>query len=582
MSRTQITHTLAASVMLLASLPLQAQTATATKVASDQILPQDTFLYVSMPDVTALKNFAKNSSLGNLYNDPSLAEFKEEVYSAIDDDLQENLLKFQDTLGLSLEELLSIPTGEVSLAFSAGEGNSMGAVFFLDYGDSGEQVQMLLEKAEQALSQTPKLSMQDESFNGTAITMFEIDHGGPAPTPLAKEFGWFVKEQRLVFSNRIELLEGVLTNWDGDAAKSFRDNEAYSYIMSKCQSSERSSLTTLYIDPIGMFTKLVQTGSLGQASMGAGMAMGFLPALGLNQMKAMGAVSEPGSGDFEAVSRSVFYAEQPPMGLMKAIQLDHAKKTPPDWVKENVTTYIATKWKIEEAFESVQSVVDMFSGAGTTAAQLDRAAQNGPGIHLKHDIIDQLTGDMQLITSPSENEELPGDQMMVALGVRDDAAAADVLANIADQTGLELLEFRGVELYEAAGPAPGQAFSFAVSDGRLLLGMGGDLIKQVLRNDNDLRPLADSKDFQRISGFFPANAVSVQFSRPAETYRRFYEMLQSGEAAENFPGNQDLFSKIDFSTLPPFEAIAKYIKPSGGYTVNDEHGMFMEAFQLKD
>ena len=313
------------------------------------------------------------------------------------------------------------------------------------------------------------------------------------------------------------------------------------------------------------------------------MAMGVLPVVGLTQMKAMGSVSEPGTGAFEAVSRSIFYAEQPAMGLMRAFALDHAKKTPPSWVKENVTTYIATKWKIDEAFASIEEVVDMFAGgAGTLAAQLDRAAQGAPGLHLKHDIVDQLTGDMQLVTAPSESEELPADQMLVALGVRDSEAASGVLSKFAGEAGLEEREFRDVTVYEVSGPTAGQSFSFTVSDGRLLLGMGGTLIDQVLRNDSDLRPLAESDDFRKIAEFLPANAVGVHFSRPAETYRSFYNMLKSGEAAASFPGSEDLFSRIDFSTLPPFETIARYIKPSGGYTVKDENGLFMEAFQLKN
>ena len=582
MIRAQFTQAIAASAVLLASLPLSAQTATTTKVLSDQVLPRDTYLYFSVPNVTAMKEFVTNSSMGQLWNDPAVADFKDEVKAAIDEDLQEALLQFQEYVGISLEEVLSIPTGEVSLAISAGPANSVGVVFFLDYGDSETHVQDLLDKSAEALSQQPRLKELEKSFDGTAITMFEIQHDGPLPTPLAKEFGWFQKDQRLVFSNRIELLESVLESWDGEAPRSFLSNEAYSYIMSKCQSGDRSALSTVYFDPIGLFTKLVQTGSLGQASMGAGMALGFLPALGLNQMKAMGAVSEAGTGDFEAVSRSVFYAEQPPTGLMKAFRLDHAKKTPPDWVKENVTTYIATKWKIDEAFESVESLVDMFSGAGTLATQLDRLAEEGPGIHLKHDVIDLLSGDVQVLTAPSEEKDAPGEQMMLCLGVRNNESATDLVAKIAGQGGLESRDFRGVQLYEVDGPAPGQAFSFTVSDGRLMLSMGGSLIEQVLRNDSDMRPLAESEDFRRVSQFFPANAVAVQFSRPAETYRPFYEMLKSGEAAENFPGNQDVFEKIDFTKLPPFDVIAKYIKPTGGYTVNDEHGMFMEAYQLKN
>ncbi|MEZ6133063.1 MAG: hypothetical protein R3C59_30705 [Planctomycetaceae bacterium] len=582
MIRAQFTRAIAASAMLLATLPLSAQPATATKVLSDQILPQDTYLYVSMPSVTAMVEFFKSSSMGQIWNDPAMDDFKQELSGAFDSKLEEARLKFQENVGLSLDEVLAIPTGEVSLAVSANSSNAMGLVFFLDYGDSEAQLQQLLDRLTQNLDKQPKLTMVNKTFDGTAITMFEIEYSGPAPTPLAKEFGWFLKDQRMVFSNRLELLEGTLENWDGAADRSLQTNEAYAYVMSKCQTRERSSLTTMYFDPIGLFTKLVQTGSLGQQSMGAGMALGFLPALGLNQLKAVGLVSEAGTGDFEAVSRMVVYADQPPTGLMQMFQLDHCLKTPPAWVKEDATAYIAVNWKIQDAYQALESVVDMFTGAGTLASQLDQMAQRGPGIHLKDDVVDQLTGDIQAVTAASDSEELPSDRMVVALGVRDNEAARKLLSKFAGEAGLESREFRGTDLYEINGPAPGQSFSFAVSEGRLLVAVGSTLLEQVLRNDSDVKPLAETDDFRKVSAFFPANAVSVQFSRPAETYRQFYDMLKSGEVAEHFPGNQDWLQRIDFTTLPAFDVIAKYIKPNGAYSVNDDRGLFTEAFQLKD
>ncbi|MEZ6125976.1 MAG: hypothetical protein R3C49_22845 [Planctomycetaceae bacterium] len=582
MLRFPAAHVFAAVAVLLSGVPTMAQTATAAKVISDQILPKDTYLYVSAPDVSAMKDFVTSSSLGQLWNDPALQDFKAEVDAAIHDDLQEGMLKFQEKVGISLLEVLNIPAGEVTVAFCAGPANTMGVALFLDYGDSELQVQELLGKATEALNSQPKLLHQTESVDGTEVTLYEIQYPGRAPTPLAKEFGWFVKDQRLVFSNRMEILEDILANWDGERTDSFQQNEAYGYLMTKCQSSARSSLTTAYFDPIGLFTKLVQTGSLGQGGAGAGMALPFLPALGLSQLKGIGYVSEAGSGDFEAVGRSVIYLEQPAMGLMKAMQFDHCRKNPPEWVKENVNAYVAAKWKIDEAFTSIESLVDMFSGAGALAAQLDKIADQGPGIHLKHDVVDQLTGDLQIITAPGETGEYGGDQILVSLGTRNDDSMSDILAKIANQANFERREFRGAEVFETSGPAPGQAISFCVSEGRLLICVGTTLMETVLRNDSDVRPLAESDDFRKVSGHFPANAVSVQFTRPAETYRSIYEMLRSGEAAENFPASQDLFEKIDFTKLPPFETISKYIKPTGGYTVNDEHGLFMEAFQLKN
>jgi hypothetical protein len=583
MIRAQFRRAIAVTTLLVTTSSLFAQTATESKVLSDQILPQETYLYVSVPNLTAMRDFFMSSSMGQLYQDPALDDFKQEVKSAVDERVREGLIRFQENVGLSLEEVLSIPTGEVSLAFSAGPANTIGVVFFLDYGDSEPQLVQLLNKITEQLDRQERLERVEKSFDGTAITMFDVQYDNrPAPTPLAKEFGWFLRDQRMVFSNRLELLEGVLQNWDGSSDRSLKTNESFSYIMSKCQTADQAALTVAYFDPIGLFTKLVQTGSLGEASMGAGMALGFLPALGLNQLKGMGMVSQAGSGEFETVSRSIVYVDQPPMGLMQMFQLDHAQKTPPSWVKQNATAYMAGNWKLQEAYTALESVIDMFTGAGTTASQLDRIAEQEPRVHLKNDVVDRLTGDMQLVTAPGDNPELPGDQLLLALGVRNTEAVRNLLAKVAGNAGLQSRDFRGNELFEIDGPTPGQSFSLTVADGRLLLSMGSSLMEQVLRNDSDVRPLAETEDYQKVSAFFPANSVVVQFSRPAETYRTFYDMLKSGEVANNFPGNQDWLERIDFTTLPSFDVISKYIKPTGGYTVNDENGLFMEAYQLKD
>lgn len=579
MLRAKISHLLACSAILMTSLTASGQT---TKVISDQILPQDTYLYVSFPNITQMKDYMSSSSMGQMWNDAALDDFKAELHSAFDSDLQEGLMQVQEAIGMSVEELLQIPSGEMTMAISGGPSNTMGAVMFMDFGDKESQVSDLLDRAANALGGVPRLVREDESFDGTDLTMFRVQYDGPVPTPLGKEFGWFVKDERLVFANRIELLESVLSNWDGESTDNFASNDKYSYIMSKCQSGDRTSLTTFYMDPIGLFEKLVQTGSLGQqATMGAGMAVGFLPTLGLNQMKAFGTVSEAGQGPFEAISRGVFYAEQPPRAVMEIFQLDATDSTPPDWVKDNVTAYIATKWKIGEAFTAVENLVDMFSGPGTFADQLNQLADREPGIHIKHDIVEQMTGEIKVITAPGEGAGYGGDQVLFSLGVRDDEGANAVLSKIANAAGMDSRDFRGAEIFEVEGPE-NQSVKLTVSQGRMLLCIGGPLLEQVLLNDSDMKPLSASEEFRKIAEHFPASALSVQFSRPAEQYRGLYEMLRSGEAADQFPGMDEIFARLDFTTLPPYESVSKYIKPTGGFTKEDENGMYMEAFQLKD
>lgn len=579
MLRAKIGHLLACSAIMMTSLTSYGQT---TKIISDQILPQDTYLYVSFPNVTQMKDYVAGSSMGQLWNDPALDEFKAELHSAFDGDLQEGLMQVNEAIGMSVEELLQIPHGEMSMAVAAGPSNTMGVVLFLDYGDKESEVTELLNRAAAAIGSAPRLTQEDESFDGTDLTMFKVQYDGPVPTPLAKEFGWFMKDERLVFANRSELLESVLSNWDGEGSESFASNDKYSYIMGKCQSGDRTSLTTFYMDPIGLFQKLVQTGSLGQqATMGAGMAVGFLPTLGLDQMKAFGTVSEAGKGPFEAISRGVFYAEQPPRAVMEIFQLGATDPTPPDWVKDNVTAYIATQWKIGEAFNAVENLVDMFSGPGSFADRLNQLADREPGIHIKHDIIEQMTGDIKVITAPGEGPGYANDQVLFSLGVRDDEGANAVLSKIANAAGMDARDFRGAEIFEVEGQE-NQSVKLTVSEGRMLLCIGGPLLEQVLLNDSDMKPLSASEDFRKVAEHFPSSALTVQFSRPAEQYRGFYEMLRSGNAADQFPGMDEIFAKLDFTTLPPYESVSRYIKPTGGFTTEDDNGMYMEAFQLKD
>ena len=133
--------TLLTSAVLLGGLCGVASGQTAdTKVLSNQILPKDTYFYISMPSVEGFKESFENSSAGRLFADPALEEFKAEVKNALGGELEESLSKVHDALGLNIDELLAIPTGEVTLAFSKAPPNKMGLIMFMDYGAHESEV----------------------------------------------------------------------------------------------------------------------------------------------------------------------------------------------------------------------------------------------------------------------------------------------------------------------------------------------------------------------------------------------------------------------------------------------------------
>ncbi len=576
-------RTLLASAILAGGLSGIATAQTAdTKVLSSQILPKDTYFYMSMPSVEGMKEAMTNSSAGRLLADPAFDEFKAEVETAFSSEMEEGFSQVQEVLGLTVGELLAIPTGEVTFAISKAPPNKMGAVIFFDYGAHESEISGLLEKASGALASVSELESANVEHDGTELVMFTVKAPIAKKTPLAKEFGWFLKDERLVISNSGALLKLTLDNWDGASEKTLVNNDVFSYIMDQCESEEGSSLMTTYVDPVGLFTQLVQTGSLGEAGLPAGMAISVFPMLGVNQMKAIGSVAEMGGEEFEGISRSFIYTEQPPQGAMQIFQLDVVDQVPPSWVKDGASAWMATSWKVEEAYTAVETLVDMFQGAGSFAGIIDDLAEQGPEVHIKNDVIDQLDGKMNLVMAPGDAEsDGETDDVLISLGVKDNEKFAELLAKLTSQPGFpgETRELEGATIYEI-DPGNGTTLAFTVANNQLLIGVGGTQLEQAVRNDDDLRPLSESDDFKAVAEHFEEGALMVAFSRPADSYKRIYEMLRGGEAADSFPGMDELFSKIDFKKLPPFEVVEKYMAPNGGYWIGDENGVLMESFSL--
>ena len=575
---------LASAVMLGGLCGVAAAQTTDTKVSSSQILPNDTYFYMSMPSVEGFKESFEKSSAGQMWADPAFEEFKAEVKSAFGDELQKSFSHVQDVVGLTVEELMAIPTGEITVAVSKAPPNKMGLVLFMDYGAHESEVRSLLDKAATALKDVPDLEAGNVEHDGTELTMYTVTNEDiSSKSPLAKEFGWFMKDERLVVSNSSAVLKLILDNWDGSSKKVLKNNQVFAYIMEKCESTPGAGLMTTYVDPVGMFTQLVQTGSLGEAGLGAGMAIGFFPTIGLSQLKGIGSVGEVGTDGFEGLSRSFIYSEQPPTAAMQIFQLDVVDPVPPSWVKENASAWMAGRWKVTEAYSAVETMFDMFQGAGAFEKIIENLSQDGPEIHIKKDLIDQLDGTMQMVMAPGDRtSDAASDDMLFAFGVRDNSKFEDLLNKLSTQPGFpgETRELNGATVYEIA-PPNGQKISITVANSQLLIAVGGSQLEQALRNDTDVRPLSESDDFKAVAEHFPEGALAVTFTRPAEQYHRLYDMLRDGDAAKNFPGMDELFSKIDFSKLPAFEVIEKYMAPAGSFWIGDENGVLMEQFSLK-
>src|SRR5262249_54984347 len=155
-------------------------------------------------------------------------------------------------------------------------------------------------------------------------------------------------------------------------------------------------------------------------------------------------------------------------------------------------------------------------------------------IHLKKDVLDQLTGTIHLAEDDGGAREGADGGYFVAAELKNAGAFRATLAKAVRIPGLKIdeREFQGETIYEIAtgggdedeggeGGA-GLHIGFTVSAGHLMVASDVRLLERVLRGVGDGETLADSAAYKRIAHKFPGQTALINFSRQDTQFRRLY------------------------------------------------------------
>ena len=563
-------------IILVGELALGRPALSADAVPTARRLPSNTFVHFTIPNVDELKKRWNESAIAEIREDRALADFREDVEAL----LEEASRRIKEQVGLTLEEILEIPSGEFAFAVSQLSGQKFGAVGFLDFGDSEDEVDRLLDQVAQALERRDA-ERRVEEFEGTRVIVYTLpseNEGEEGAEP--REIAYFVKDTTLVAGNGLTVLQEVLQRWDGESDQTLATNEIYSYIVQQTETRGRPALLRWYLNPIDLMRAAVMAGAQGNPQVA--MVFGFLPALGLDKFKAVGGGVDMATGEFESVSRTLLYVDQPPTGLLNVFQFPATDLSPPRWVPAAASTYFALNWDVAGAYRAIGSLVDTFQGPGAFDQLVDGLSQQEPGIHVKRDIIDLMTGKVHVYSTPPketvvEEGEVPIENFLVAIGVKDAQKARDLLKNLSQSGDVETRQFQGETIYEIASPAGfGNAdttFGLAVARDSLLATNNVTVLEQMLREGRNGSPLGESTEYKRVARHFPAKTSMLSFARQETQVKALYEMLRSGQIGQDVQG-------VDFEKLPPFEQVQKYLPVSGSYTVPDRQGALFVSFSL--
>ena len=543
-------------------------------VPTDRLLPPEVSVYFSVPDVAELKTRWAKTAMGSLTQDSTFEPFKTEISKALEHVSGE----IEKELGVGLKDLLQIPSGEFAFAVLTPPGKKISAALFLDFGDSEKTINALMEKAEKALEENGAES-DDEEIDGTKVTTWSFKTGPGQPNQLV----YFIKDTMLVATSDMNTAKGVLSRWDGKHSDTFADNDNYNLIREKCSTDDEDGLLVWYLNPMG----LIQAGISQVAAQNpqAALVMGFLEPLGITALKAVGGSADMATENYDGISKTFLVIEQPTKGLMNVFQFPAIEQKPPKWVSSNASAWFSLNWDIAGAYTAVETMVDMFRGPGQTAAFIDQMAQQegGPKVHLKKDIIDVVSGRIQVVMEPGKkkDDEKAQDRVVVALGLKDAKKFQATLTKLTKLPGFpgQAREFKGATIIEFEVPdftgnlEPKMA-GLAIGKDQLMFSNDVTAVESMLRGDTDGDALVDSAEYKVIAEHLPAKASIVSFSRSDSQVEALWDMAKGGQASLFLP-------MIDFSKLPEFDTVKKYLTPNGGYSVPDKKGVLFVSFGTK-
>jgi len=586
----------------------------APRLTAPQLFPEKTLAYVRIDNVAKLREDLKKSSLGKLGNDEQLKPIFAEFYGS----LVNSTTQMQESIGLNLDELLSIPNGEFAVALLPSDKSSGNAtrkranenttvtveleepalVLLLDAGEEIAGVQVMLERLEKSMS----ADMQHSQKVVDRLTLHRYQNSNKE----RERFGYFIDNGVMIATTDPNYLEQLAAVWLGTAGdwSSLADNRRFTGILSRCVGTqgERPQLS-FFIDPMALVRQFAPSTAT------ASTVLAMLPAFGLDGIQGVGGSWIVAPPDFDSIAHFHLSLASPRRSIMALLRPKSGSTTPEDWVPESVASYSTINWDIASTLKAVEQLFNQFRGLDAFDTEVLARANDRLQIDLRKDVLENLDGRITLLQGFVRPVTINSGSNLYAVKMKN----AEYIRNNVVPKLFELIEARTEVSTENFGKLTARVVKIE-NRGR---NQGTDVIRQpeiCVAFVDDYLILADSKymmrqvsdclggstaklsqalDFELISDRIAAQlqnkeCSTLSYSRPEESLQLFYELARDPknrdrlrQVADNNGFFKALLAGLDKRELPPFSVIAKYLAPSGGFLVDDETGLHYMSFSLR-
>ncbi|MEQ2008183.1 MAG: DUF3352 domain-containing protein [Limisphaerales bacterium] len=577
------------SVRLVAALALAlVLPGTAAVPPAEKLLPADTLVVLTIPDWDMAAAGAKDIPFARLWRDPAMKQFTEkfelklrELIGEKEKDFEKDWAEFKPLVG-----------GQVTFAVLRGDwqgeaGSGPDVAVFLDVKDKGKQLRDFIERCEKRDADAGK-TIQRETVRGVkfARTMAKDGDDGSKKKsqPYVGQSG-----SLLLISESSKALEKILARQDGagaglDETPEFerarstvgRDSHAFGWVNIKAFTAVLAKMPVpeAGANPLGVSPARI------------------LDALGLGGLDGV-VLAARQAPEGTQVELFVQAPQARRKGLVSLLTPEPKEAGPLPSVGGDVAKFTRIRLDGQKAFAALERVVTDLNPqmAGILTLMIENVGKDkDPNFDLRKQVFGNLGADFVTIQKAPRGTavvDLGSPPTLFLVGSPKPEALLQALLTINPLPPKER-EFLGRKIYSLSGipglptAGGGGQMSFSTTGGYLAVSTDVAMLEEALRGEAHGKPLSGvsglAEAAQKVGGF---NTGWFAYENQSETLRLLMDSLKKDPGALEkmfasplpgggaaMPALQPLKNLVDFSLLPPFEAIAKYF----GYTVQATTG----------
>jgi len=401
----------------------------------DTLLPKTTVGFVSATNSIRLTEQWNKTQLGKLMTEPVMKPFEEDFRAQ----MQAQWSELTDRLGVHLEDLRGVATGESSLALLEPQPGTAATSLLLDVTGNGANAKALLAKARAGLAGR---GAQEKilQIGGIPVYVYDVPlpqnqqvaagQGGAAAVAATAQTVYFLTDNLFGACDDLAVVQDILARLaNGIQTGSLSEVAGYQMVMKRCAADAPRHVPSIrwYIFPLG-YAEATRAATPPEKRRKGKTIVEIMRNQGYSAFNGVGGYVDVSADGYQILHRTAVYAPPPYTESMKMFVFPNGSDfTPQPWVGRDIAAYFTVYVNIQNAFDNFGPLYDEIVGEkGVWLQTLEgmKTDKEGPQIDLKKELIDNLGQRVTMVADYNLPITTTSERLLWAIETKDEGAVA--------------------------------------------------------------------------------------------------------------------------------------------------------------